>query len=320
MDRKFTADSSHIDIGELNREARLNPAALVAQTERGYDSIVEDLAEALRLVRDDRPVIMLSGPSGSGKTTTALKTERLLDSSGCEAHVISMDNFFYEPQNAPRKPDGTQDFETVYAVDLDCFEDFFRSLLSGRETPVPRFDFTSGRRTTHRHPLRYRRGDIFIVEGIHALNPIVTGKLPGQNCSRAYICVDSDFREGEQKVLGRTDIRLMRRLIRDYKFRGSSLRRTLEMWDGVLAGEREFITPYIPEADIRFNTVFRYEPALMAGELRPLLAGELNAPDCPAKIAELHRALGRFEPLEAALVPSTSLLREFIGDSDYHEQ
>lgn len=284
--------------------------SFVSHCEIEYESRV--YAAAGEVLASGCHVVMLTGPSASGKTTSAHKLAAALTARGCPARVVSLDNFYLNLNEYPRLPDGTKDYENITALDVPAIHAVLGQLLTRGAAELPLFDFATETRKPETEHIDLE-GGVCIVEGIHALNPILTAPLPRDKVYKIYAGLREEYSHKGQRVLPTRDIRLARRMVRDYKFRGHSLAKTLGMWRGVCAGEDRFIKPFKVEADLLLDTSFSYEPCLLAGQIAPL-AGQLPEDD---RLAEtLNSLAGRFalcDPLPLELVPADSMLREFLG-------
>lgn len=272
-------------------------------------------ADLIQSHRDKSPVVLLSGPSGSGKTTTAGMINAELERRGIHTHTISMDDYFLtpDPNTAPRTPDGEMDFESPLMLDLALLDDHFSRLARGEEILLPHFEFARRMRNDSKGtPLRLGPDEVAIFEGIHALNTTITGKHP--EATRLYISARSDVVDGEGKVCFKgTWMRLTRRAVRDYNFRGTDVKGTLDMWANVRRGEKLYISPYKQTAHMLFDSSLPYEVSVMACYARPLLAAVPEENQRRHELLELIASFDLFEPIDPATVPAASLLHEFIG-------
>ncbi|HCC34176.1 MAG TPA: nucleoside kinase [Ruminococcaceae bacterium] len=308
-----------IDDRELiNRAALKDPDKFVRGVESKYASALKRVCEIIAKNAHEHKIIMLCGPSGSGKTTTAaMMAARLKKEHGVGAVTISLDNFYMGGNRAPLLGDGRFDYESVYALNLEAINTSFLSLIKTGRCEMPRFDFKARSPALDTIPVELKEGDIAIVEGIHAMNPLITDCLPKRSLYKLYVSVESGIYEnGELKVAPR-DIRLTRRMIRDHHFRNSSPQHTLFLWDGVVEGEDKYLFPYADTADMQLNSFHSYEMCTYRNAAIELLeqvkAGEHNY----GLARRLIRSLVPFERLDEGRVPDSSLIREFIGGSIY---
>ena len=302
-------------LDQINQAVRQDPAAFMAAGDAAFHEKVCRAADLIQSHRDKSPVVLLSGPSGSGKTTTAGMINAELERRGIHTHTISMDDYFLtpDPSTAPRTPDGEMDFESPLMLDLALLDDHFSRLARGEEILVPHFEFARRMRNDRKGtPLRLGPDEVAIFEGIHALNTTITGKHP--EATRLYISARSDVVDGEGKVCFKgTWMRLTRRAVRDYNFRGTDVKGTLDMWANVRRGEKLYISPYKQTAHMLFDSSLPYEVSVMACYARPLLAAVPEENQRRHELLELIASFDRFEPIDPATVPAASLLHEFIG-------
>ena len=302
-------------LDQINQAVRQDPAAFMAAGDAAFHEKVCRAADLIQSHRDKSPVVLLSGPSGSGKTTTAGMINAELERRGIHTHTISMDDYFLtpDPSTAPRTPDGEMDFESPLMLDLALLDDHFSRLARGEEILVPHFEFARRMRNDSKGtPLRLGPDEVAIFEGIHALNSTITGKHP--EATRLYISARSDVVDGEGKVCFKgTWMRLTRRAVRDYNFRGTDVKGTLDMWANVRRGEKLYISPYKQTAHMLFDSSLPYEVSVMACYARPLLAAVPEENQRRHELLELIASFDRFEPIDPATVPAASLLHEFIG-------
>ena len=300
-----------ISVNELNKAAE-NPAELVENGEKLYHSRIETAALDILNNRETRPVVLISGPSGSGKTTSALRIAKIIESHGCKAHTISMDNYFLPMSEnlAAMDENGNIDFESPLRLDIDLFKNHLEMLFEGKEINVPTFDFANQERRSGMN-LRRENGDIVIIEGIHALNPMVTGNSDSFT-TRIYVSVRTRISEGD-KLLHPSKIRLMRRLLRDKLYRGRSLSETFEFFKSVERGENLYIMPYKERANFDIDTFIEYETLVYRDILLPEL--EKTAPEYKdyGDYADIEYFLRLLSGIDSGVVPEHSLVREFIG-------
>ena len=301
----------------LNEAVRSDPGAFVRECDAAFAKKVENAAGRIAEHRRESRVILLSGPSGSGKTTTALKIEEQLRNMGIETHTISMDDYFktMDPETAPRNRYGEIDFESPFFLDVDLLNRHFAMLDRGETIHVPKYEFARQMRSDIMcHPLRLGPDDLAIFEGIHALNDIIVGKNP--HAFRLYIAARSNLVDDDGNIVFQHAwLRLCRRLVRDYQFRGCDAGFTLKLWDNVCRGEKLYISPYKENAHVMFDSSLAFEFAV----LKPMVVPLLEA--IPAgKYAVVDDMLWGFEKIEAMdekYVAPDSLAREFLGGSTY---
>lgn len=262
-------------------------------------------------------IILISGPSSSGKTTFSKRLSVQLMANGLRPYPISLDDYFVDRENTPRDANGDYDYESLYALDLPFFNQQLQSLLDGEEVELPRFDFTTGKRNPSGNKLRVTDNMILILEGIHALNPELTAHLPSESKFKIYVSALTTILLDNHNYIPTTDNRLLRRIIRDYKYRGYSAEATISRWPSVRAGEDKWIFPYQENADVMFNSALLFELAVIKDYAEPILRRVPN--NCPeySEAYRLRKFLEYFVPLPDKELPPTSLLREFLGGSSF---
>ena len=307
---------------EINRRLKEDPAEFVAECDGVYQKRLETAADRILERMKVSPIVLLSGPSGSGKTTTALKLEQQLERRGVQTHTISMDNYFktLNRRTAPRNAEGDIDYESPKLLDMDLLDETFTKLSRGEWVIVPKFEFARQMRNDSRGtPLKLDKNEIAIFEGIHALNDDISGRHP--EATTLYISARSNILEGEALRFKGTWMRISRRAVRDYNFRGTDLVETLSMWYNVRRGEKAYISPFKGRANVIIDSSLRYEVPVFANYADPLRAAVERVPADNERRAELEsmvEAFHYFQPLDPALVPADSLIREFIGGGSYH--
>ena len=297
----------------INECALKNPADFVLKCEQRYNNIIEDIAK--RIVEETgREIIMLAGPSSAGKTTTARKLCENLNKKGVKTYVLSLDDFYLNREDIPYLPDGTQDYETVYALDLQLFTECVNRLLMGETVKNPVFDFTTGKRSDKEfNEITLGKEDVVIIEGLHALNPVITEKIEGK-LLKIYINVSSRIYDNKGNIiLNKRNMRFVRRMVRDYKFRDSTVDNTYKLWRNVTAGEDKYLFPFRDNADIKVNTIHLYESCVLKSQALPLLYESEISDEYKDDAKKLCKALEKFEDINISSVPEDSLLREFLG-------
>lgn len=308
-----TVSERILTLRDLSREVSTDPVALIQQEETRYAAEISRTAHDITARMNGRTVLMLSGPSSAGKTTSAHLLKRALTEHGIDTQIVSLDDFYKGRGKAPQLPDGSYDYESVEALDLVKLQQCLYELLNVGCSELPIFDFTAHQPSTETRKLCLTDHSLVIFEGIHALNPLFEEHLPKEKVLTMFVNTLSPVWDGNKKCLARRDIRLMRRLLRDIRFRNSSFENTLDMWRQVVRGEQLYLFPYANDTvHFRLDTTHAYEPFLFAAELLPLLKEASESP-FKKQLEELAEKLERFAPLSLSLVPSTSLLREFFG-------
>lgn len=297
-----------VEVGLINT-ALENPASFVCHCEIEYESRV--IAAAAESRGNGSKIVMLTGASACGKTTTAHKLADALTRSGTPAVVVSLDNFFKELNDYPRLPDGTKDYENIDALDVKEIHRCLLSLIEKGEADFPLFDFRTESRQAQRQHIALP-GGVVVVEGIHALNPYLTEALPQGSVFKIYAGLREEYSSQGQRRIATRDIRLARRMVRDNKFRGHSLEKTLNMWPMVCEGEDKYIKCFKPYADLLLDTSFSYEIGVLAPYIMEM-RGKLLDPVLGPKLDELADKFSACSILKEVYIPPESMLREFIG-------
>lgn len=298
---------------QINDAALTRPEVMIEEVEDSYREHIRNIARNIVTHYGTAKVCMLAGPSASGKTTTAHFLQQYLGEFGLKATIVSMDDFYLGVEGTPTLPDGTKDYETVNALDIGLVQSCLESIIGSGSCWLPAYDFAESRRRLNVRELDVRDHGFVIMEGIHALNPSFTKNLPEGSAIKLYVSVKQQIKDVNGEVISPMDIRLVRRICRDVQFRGTSAERTISMWSNVVAGEDKYIRPYRLSADYTVNSIHIYEPCVLRGAVIPLLRAIPEDSPYYRKARELDSRLMRFEPVNAELVPESSMLREFLG-------
>ena len=291
---------------------------LILLSEAIHEKKIAEIANKIREHGNVR-MVLIAGPSSSGKTTFAGKLGMGLRVHGIKPVTISVDNYFVERKDNPRDEQGNYDFECIEALDLDLFNRQLVDLLAGKEVSLPTFDFTKGEKYYKGNTLKLEDDEILVIEGIHCLNDKLTNQVPRENKFKVYISDLTVLNIDYYNRISTTDTRLIRRIVRDYKFRGYSAEHTLKTWYSVNRGEQKNIFPYQEEADIMFNSSIVYELAALKPYVVPLLEEIDNSSREYSEARRLIAMLRYFEEMDSKWIPNNSLLREFIGGSIFEE-
>ena len=305
-------------VGEFNKAVQ-----------QGYTSTIINVSEALQekkiaqisdMIAERKGVrmVLIAGPSSSGKTTTCKRLSIQLLTHGIRPVPVSLDDYFVDRDRTPRDEKGDYDYECLHALDIDLINEQFNALFRGEEVELPRYNFQTGRSEKSGHKLRLRENDILVVEGIHALNPELTAHIPEAQKFRVYASALTTILLDTHNYIPTTDNRLLRRIIRDVKYRGCPARDTIKRWPSVRAGENKWIFPYQENADAMFNTAMIYELAVIRAQAEPALERVPENCDEYAEAYRLRKFLRYFEPVGFDILPPTSLLREFLGGSTFN--
>lgn len=303
------------NIGELNDYITSNkPADIIQLSEIMQDYKLLSIAEQIVLNKEDYKIILLSGPSSSGKTTSAMKLSLYLKSLGLNPTHLSLDDYFHERAETPLGEDGKPDFESITAVDIKLFDSQISKLLKGTKVVVPTFNFIDGKKE-YKRTVQLKENDILIIEGLHALNEELLTNIPKKKKFKIYVSPLTYLNIDNDNRISMTDLRLLRRMVRDNRTRGYSPSVTLGTWMKVRSGEEKHVFPYQDNADALFNTSLVYELSVLKTYAEPLLFS-IKEDDPEYQTAQRLIELLKFVlPIPSESVPKTSILREFIGDS-----
>lgn len=303
------------NLGELNDYiSNSNSGNLIQLSEIMQDYKLLNIAEEIVLNKDDYKVILLSGPSSSGKTTTSMKLSLYLKSLGLTPTHLSMDDYFLERDETPLGPNGKPDFESLNALDIKLFDSQISKLLKGTKVTVPTFNFISGKKE-YKRTIQMQKNDILIIEGLHALNENILKNIPKKNKFKVYISPLTYLNIDDDNRISMTDLRLLRRIVRDNRTRGYSPSTTLNNWEDVRKGEEKYVFPYQDNANVMFNTSLAYELGVLKAYVEPLLY-TVKADDPEYLTARrLLELLKCVLPISSESVPQISIIREFIGGS-----
>ena len=284
-----------------------------ALQEKKLAKIAEEIAS-----RKGVKLVLLAGPSSSGKTTSCKRLSIQLAVNGLKPLQISLDDYFVDRDKTPKDENGEFDFESIYALNLDLLNEQFNALFRGEEVELPKYDFPSGKSVKSGKMLKLEPNNVLVVEGIHALNPELTAHVPEEQIFRVYASALTTILLDNHNYIPTTDNRLLRRIIRDYKYRGVSAQETIRRWPSVRAGENKWIFPFQENADAMLNTAMLYELSVLKMQAEPLLQ---QVPENCEEFAEAYRLLKflkYFKGIPYNNLPPTSLLREFLGGSSFH--
>ena len=305
-------------VGDFNQAIDANHATDIiniseALQEKKIAKIAEEIAN-----RKGVKLVLLAGPSSSGKTTSCKRLSIQLAVNGLKPLQISLDDYFVDREKTPKDASGEYDYESIYALDLDLINEQFNALFRGEEVELPKYDFQSGKSKKSGNKLKMHDNNVLVVEGIHALNPELTAHIPQEQIFRVYASALTTILLDNHNYIPTTDNRLLRRIIRDYKYRGVSAQETIHRWPSVRAGENKWIFPFQENADAMLNTAMLYELAVIKMQAEPLLQ---QVPENCEEYAEAYRLLKflkYFKGIPYNNLPPTSLLREFLGGSSFH--
>ena len=317
-DRKLADLTGISTVGELNELARNGVAGYAikvaeALQEKRISRIADKIAE-----RPEAKIVLIAGPSSSGKTTFSKRLCVQLMACGLKPKLISLDDYFVDRTRTPIDENGEYDYESIYSLDLDLFHQHLKQLLNGEEVELPRYDFPTGKSVKSGTHFKLESNTILLMEGIHALNPLMSEGIPEEKKFRIYVSALTTIKLDNHNYVPTTDNRLIRRIVRDNQFRGTSARSTIARWPSVRRGEDKWIFPYQENADVMFNSALIYELSVLRNHALPLLESVYENCEEHTLAAALTEFLRYFEPISDKELPPTSLLREFLGGSSFH--
>ena len=306
------------DLKDINFRTVSDPKGFIDECDGVYAKRVETAADMIIENSRRSPIVLLSGPSGSGKTTTARKISEALERRGVRAHYVGMDDYFrtVDPATAPRTPEGDIDFESPLCLDMELLNDHFSMLAEGKRIYVPKYGFSRRMRVIEpSKSIKLKKDEIVVFEGIHALNDLITQKHP--DAFNLYISARSNVEFNGEVVFKGTWFRLIRRTVRDHKFRGADPDQTLSMWANVRRGEKANISPFKNKADFQFDSSFPYEMAVMNEAATKLFSSIPEGIERYDELRQVLPALQLFGVIDESLVAPDALIREFIGGGEY---
>ena len=304
-------------VGDFNEAVTLGYATdLINVSEALQEKKIAQIADEIAS-RKGVKLVLLAGPSSSGKTTTCKRLSVQLLANGLKPLQISLDDYFINRDETPKDASGEYDYESIYALNLDLINRQFNALFRGEEVELPKYNFQQGKSEKSGNRLKMTDNNVLVVEGIHALNPELTAQIPEQQKFRVYASALTTILLDDHNYIPTTDNRLLRRIVRDNKYRGISAQDTIHRWPSVRAGENKWIFPYQENADAVFNTAMLFELAVLKTQAEPLLE---QVPETSPEYSEAYRLLKflkYFKPISNRDIPPTSLLREFLGGSSF---
>lgn len=297
--------------------------------DKGYATDVINVSEALQekkiseiadeiASRKGVKLILLAGPSSSGKTTTCKRLCIQLLANGIKPLQISLDDYFVDRHLTPKDENGEYDYESIYALNLKLINEQFNALFNGEEVELPKYDFADGTSKRSGRKIKMNDDNVLVVEGIHALNPELTSEIPEKQKFRVYVSALTTILLDDHNYIPTTDNRLLRRIIRDYKYRGVNAQETIHRWPSVRAGENKWIFPYQENADAMFNSAMLFELAVIKQQAEPLLEQVPESCEEYSEAYRLKKFLDYIRPIPNRDIPPTSLIREFLGGSSFH--
>lgn len=304
-------------VGDFNEAVGNGEATnLINVSEALQEKKISQIADKIAAKKDIK-VVLIAGPSSSGKTTFCKRLSVQLLASGVKPVQISLDDYFVNREETPKDEQGEYDYESIYALNIPLINEQFNALFNGQEVELPKYNFQTGSSEKSGNKLRLEENSVLVVEGIHALNPTLTAQIPDDKKFKIYASALTTILLDNHNYIPTTDNRLLRRIVRDYKYRGCSAQETIRRWPSVRAGENKWIFPYQEQADIMFNTALLFELAVIKPQAEEVLEQVPENCEEYAEAYRLRKFLKYFAPLPFRNLPPTSLLREFLGGSSF---
>ncbi len=304
------------DIGALNELiVKGKEDEVIWTSESLHEKKFAQIADGIK--EKDASIVLIAGPSSSGKTTSSKRLAIHLRVNNINSFPISLDDYFLDRDKTPRDENGDYDFESLYALDLELLKDHFEKIIKMKPIKLPKYNFHTGKREWREETFKREKNEVVIFEGIHAINPELIKDIPAEKIAKVYVSPLTTLSMDDHNRIPTTDVRLLRRIVRDYLFRGYSALDTLKRWDSVRKGEQKYIFPYQNDADFFFNSALVYELAVLKRYAEPLLYRISSEHSEYSEARRLLKFLSYFQDINPDQVPSTSILREFIGKSGF---
>ena len=304
-------------VGDFNEAVGNGEATnLINVSEALQEKKISQIADKIAAKKDIK-VVLIAGPSSSGKTTFCKRLSVQLLASGVKPVQISLDDYFVNREETPKDEQGEYDYESIYALNISLINEQFNALFNGQEVELPKYNFQTGSSEKSGNKLHLEENNVLVVEGIHALNPTLTAQIPDDKKFKIYASALTTILLDNHNYIPTTDNRLLRRIVRDYKYRGCSAQETIRRWPSVRSGENKWIFPYQEQADVMFNTAMLFELAVIKPQAEEVLEQVPENCEEYAEAYRLRKFLKYFSPLPFRALPPTSLLREFLGGSSF---
>ncbi len=300
-----------LTVNKIN-ELSLSPQEFILTAEKEYRKKISDVANTI-FKDKNKKIVLIAGPSASGKTTTSAFLQQELKQLGVSSSVVSLDNFYGGDHEMPLLDNGKPDFESVYSLDLEEMHRAFKEIIDCGKTDIPVFDFLTHKRADFRQNIDISNGGLLIVEGLHAINPVIYENLPAESLYKIYISVNkSIYNDDGTEALNSRELRFVRRLCRDSVYRSSDAVNTLRLWTSVVEGEKKYLYHFKPTADVALVTLHNYEVCIFKSIALRLLENLPNTSENYEMAIKVRETLKRFNDIDISLVPKTSLMQEFI--------
>lgn len=309
------------DVGSLNGKVESREMEdIIRVSEALHEKKIAKIADMIWERRDKVKIVLIAGPSSSGKTTFSKRLSVQLRVNGLKPYAISLDDYFLSREHTPRDESGQYDFESIYALDLKLLNEHMQKLLSGEEILLPTFDFVKGQREYKGNKLRLTDDMILIAEGIHGLNEMLTSEIEPESKFKIYVSALTQLNIDNHNRIPTTDVRILRRIIRDNRTRGRNAESTILGWPSVRKGEDKYIFPFQEQADVMFNSTLVYELGVLKKYAEPLLKEIDSSSRSYSEARRLLRFLSYFLPVDECAVPNNSIVKEFIGESCFFKE
>lgn len=296
----------------INEKAAREPKEFISYIEGTFKKQIKETVDLIERRQPECKILMLAGPSSSGKTTTATMLKDELNRRNIWTTMISLDDFYVGVAKLPLLEDGSKDFESIKGLDMEQLKNAIKGIVYDGFCDMPTYDFSIMAPSTQRKQIKVPENGIIIIEGIHALNPVITEDLPSESVFKIYVSVENGVELDDGSVLTSTEVRMTRRVLRDFYFRDTLPGRTVMMWSNVCRGEELYIKPFKGESDVAINSFHAYEVGVMASQMINACAFVPTDVDIYDAVQDLRIKLSKFSAIDNALVPKTSLLKEFI--------
>lgn len=303
---------SKFTVNGINESINADANSYIEECENAYRKSLEKVSDRI-VSSSGRKLVMLAGPSSSGKTTTAGLICSMITKSGRNAITVSLDDFYKDQRFAPKFDDGSPDFETVHALDIEKIDECLKKLIDTGEVMLPKFDFTTRTPIENAKKVEIGDNDVVVVEGLHALNPLITDGLENEELIKLYVSVSSRVYDEGKVIFTKRDIRFIRRMIRDYQFRNSPVDFTFYLWKGVRTGEDRYLFPFSDRADIKIDSIHPYELCVYKELATELLCHIKSDSVYYPQARKLIEKLEKLQSLDKSKIPDNSLLHEFMG-------
>jgi uridine kinase len=310
--------SNAADLNEVVSKGSSDQLIMVAEAYQNEHLM--EVAEKIYENKQNIKIVLIAGPSSSGKTTTSKKLAIYLKTKGINSYQLSVDDYFKEREATPLKPNGEPDFESIRAIDTNLFNRHLSKLLSGEKVLIPEYNFVLGKKEFNKNYIKLKDDDVIIIEGLHCLNEELTMSIERKNKFKVYVSPLTQMNIDNHSRIHTSDIRKLRRIVRDNRNRGRNAADTLRMWANIREGEEQYIFPYQDDADIVLNTSLIYEIGILKTYVEPLLFSVSSDDSSYPEALRLINFLRNFLPLPSDMVPKDSILREFIGGSAFDKK